>query len=433
MTLRNTAALPICFFLRLVVCAILAAAPAVSQTPAGYWPFEDGSGSTATDASGNGHPATLANGVKWKHGMIGKGILSSAILSQYGQIPPIDFSATRAITVALWAKRTYSTAGGEMLISSTQNYMASTTGFALLPDDGSCQGIQVAMRGDVGVTANCYNQPSSGVWHHLALVLDKTQSAGSQVSLYIDGALQTPSKNLAASTNTNSFGINPFYLDSQGGNSQFDTGMIDELRVYSTALSAAQIQQLYQTGSCLVASQPSSISFPNTSLGNSSSVLGTLINRCPSSIIVYKLQVNGSSFSLPGLTLPIVIPSGQAAPFTGVFTPATAGNASGSFVFNDNSPTLGVTVPVSGTGVTVQQHSVALDWTASTSQVTGYNAYRGSQSGGPYTLLNSGLIAGTSYTDQNVQSGVTYYYVTTAVNAQGAESVNSNQAVATVP
>ena len=84
--------------------------------------------------------------------------------------------------------------------------------------------------------------------------------------------------------------------------------------------------------------------------------------------------------------------------------------------------------------ITVTSHSVRLTWDASTSQdVIGYNAYRGTTSGGPYTKLNSSLISGTSYVDQTVQSGNTYYYVTTAVNSQGLESVYSNQASATVP
>ena len=180
-------------------------------------------------------------------------------------------------------------------------------------------------------------------------------------------------------------------------------------------------------------SQPSSISFPNTRLGSGSSVPATLTNRFPSSIILYKLQISGSAFSLPGLTLPITIPGGRAVNYTGVFAPITAGNTKGSFVFNDNSPTLGVTVPLSGMGVTVLQHSVALSWKASTSQVVGYNVYRSLQTKGPYTLLNSGRITGTAYTDLNVQGGATYYYVATAVNAQGLESAYSSQTVATVP
>ncbi|MFZ1135715.1 MAG: hypothetical protein WAN69_12245, partial [Candidatus Korobacteraceae bacterium] len=76
---------------------------------------------------------------------------------------------------------------------------------------------------------------------------------------------------------------------------------------------------------------------------------------------------------------------------------------------------------------------VALAWTASTSQVAGYNAYRSLTSGGPYTQLNTSLISATSYVDMLVQDGYTYYYVTTAVDSQGIESAYSNEASATVP
>ena len=79
------------------------------------------------------------------------------------------------------------------------------------------------------------------------------------------------------------------------------------------------------------------------------------------------------------------------------------------------------------------QHSVTLSWTASTSTVVGHNVYRGTQSGGPYSVLNSSPDASTSYKDSNVRAGSTYYYVVTAVNSSGAESAYSNQAQAAVP
>jgi hypothetical protein len=78
-------------------------------------------------------------------------------------------------------------------------------------------------------------------------------------------------------------------------------------------------------------------------------------------------------------------------------------------------------------------HSVTLSWSASTSSgVSYYNVYRGTVSGGPYSLVKSGVTS-ASYTDPNVQSGKTYYYVTTAVDSAGAESVYSNQATAVIP
>ena len=58
--------------------------------------------------------------------------------------------------------------------------------------------------------------------------------------------------------------------------------------------------------------------------------------------------------------------------------------------------------------------------------------YRGNVSGGPYSLLTSG-VSSTSYTDTNVQSGSTYYYVTTAVDSSGIESAYSAAAQAVIP
>jgi fibronectin type 3 domain-containing protein len=83
--------------------------------------------------------------------------------------------------------------------------------------------------------------------------------------------------------------------------------------------------------------------------------------------------------------------------------------------------------------VSVTPASVAMSWTASTSTVTGYNVYRGTTSGGPYSQLNSSLVTAVNYTDSTVTAGVTYYYVVTAVNSSNVESADSNQATAVIP
>ena len=77
------------------------------------------------------------------------------------------------------------------------------------------------------------------------------------------------------------------------------------------------------------------------------------------------------------------------------------------------------------------QHTVTLTWTLST--VAGYNVYRGTVSGGPYTKINTVLSTAAKYVDNTVKSGQTYYYVITAVNAAGVESAYSNQVTAVVP
>ena len=78
-------------------------------------------------------------------------------------------------------------------------------------------------------------------------------------------------------------------------------------------------------------------------------------------------------------------------------------------------------------------HSVTLTWTASTSTVVGYNVYRSTVSGGPYTKLTSTADASTTYTDSAVTAGATYFYVVTSVDSSGVESANSSEVSATIP
>src|SRR5215831_13076613 len=237
--------------MQLIVWVCLMVTPALSQNPVGYWPFDDRTGTKAIDATGLGHTADLINGVRWTSGKFGGAISSNAASKQYVSIPSIDLSQTKAVTLAFWSKRIYSTVGGHVLFEAGPDYDNSNSGFVLLPDDPACHGVQASLRGDVGYVSNCYAQPSSGVWHHLALVFDKSQTGGNEVALYVDGVLQTPSRNLAASTNTNTFGNNPLYLFSRAGTLDFDTGAVSDFRLYNTALTAEEIQQLYNSAGLL--------------------------------------------------------------------------------------------------------------------------------------------------------------------------------------
>jgi hypothetical protein len=84
--------------------------------------------------------------------------------------------------------------------------------------------------------------------------------------------------------------------------------------------------------------------------------------------------------------------------------------------------------------LTIQSnYRVTLNWNASTSSdIIGYNVYRGTVSGGPYTEIAS-HVTETTYTDTAVADNETYYYVTTAVNNQNQQSQYSDQVIVEIP
>ena len=177
---------------------------------------------------------------------------------------------------------------------------------------------------------------------------------------------------------------------------------------------------------------PSTLSFGSVNTGQSKSLSGTL-TASSTDITISSASLNGTWFSLSGITFPKTIASGQSSGFTITFTPTASGTSTGSVSFVSNASTSPNAVGLSGTGVqTTTPHSVSLSWMESSTSVQGYYVYRGGQTGGPYSRI-SGLQALTSYVDSSVVSGATYYYVVTAVGTNSAESGYSNEAVAAIP
>jgi len=88
---------------------------------------------------------------------------------------------------------------------------------------------------------------NDGQWHHVAAVLNDDGTPDiSEVSIYVDGMLQeTVSSSQAINTVANSITIGAL-----AGTSHF-LGKIDDIRVYSEALSAREIRRLFEVGSAV--------------------------------------------------------------------------------------------------------------------------------------------------------------------------------------
>jgi hypothetical protein len=180
-------------------------------------------------------------------------------------------------------------------------------------------------------------------------------------------------------------------------------------------------------------SNPLSLNFNNVSVGSSSTLSVTLTNSGGSAVTISNVSIAGPGFGASGVPTGTTLNTGQSATLNATFTPAASGSVAGSVTLTSNAANSPTTIALSGTAVQPIQHSVALSWVASTSTVSGYNIYQGTVSGGPYAKLTSALDASTSYTDSTVQSGLSYFYVVTAVDGNNVESVYSSVVSALIP
>jgi hypothetical protein len=206
-----------------------------------------------------------------------------------------------------------------------------------------------------------------------------------------------------------------------------------------SATNSPQSVSLTGTGTVPIAAlSPASFSFTSQpAMMSSSPESFTLSNTGSAPLSITSIGFVGSN---PGdfsqeTTCGATLGANTTCTIAVLFTPAAAGSRSGTLVVTDNSNNVAGSTQTSTLAGTAT-HDVMLSWTASpTSGVVGYNIYRGITSGGENsTPLNSLPIDGTTYTDENVTAGVTYYYLLTAVtSAEAVQSAYSNEAAATVP
>ncbi|MCP4256497.1 MAG: LamG domain-containing protein, partial [Planctomycetes bacterium] len=203
---------------------------AVDPDLVGYWKFDETSGTTAQDATGNGNDGTLNGDPQWTAGMLG-GALEFDGDGDYVDIgdDPI-FNFTDQITVACWIKVSQFTVGWQAIFTmgddswrlqrqtTTDTLCWACTGVTGTPGDWW-------LHGDVNV--------NDGQWHHTVGVYD-----GSKYYLYVDGELDA-SKDTSGTMSTSSYPV-MIGANAQQTGREFE-GLIDDVRVYKRALMATEI------------------------------------------------------------------------------------------------------------------------------------------------------------------------------------------------
>jgi hypothetical protein len=176
---------------------------------------------------------------------------------------------------------------------------------------------------------------------------------------------------------------------------------------------------------------PSPLNFGNVMVGQSATELMS-VTATGAAVTVYSATSGNSQFALEGATFPLTLNPGQSVSYDVAFAPQNAGAESGALSFNSNASNPIATETLSGSGQ-APNYSVNLSWNAD-QNVTGYNVYRATSAAGTYVKINSALNPTTTYVDNSVTAGQTYYYAATSVNPAGQESGKSTPPVqAAVP
>jgi hypothetical protein len=213
------------------------------------------------------------------------------------------------------------------------------------------------------------------------------------------------------------------------------TETIEAIATASGYSTSAVAVATYTISLPIASLSPTSLAFGNQPIDVTSTAQAvTLTNTGNAALTITSLALTGTNASdfAQTNTCGSSLAAGANCTIAVMFTPSLAGTEAASLSITDNASGSPQTVILSGAGT----HDVILSWTASatTSGVVGYNVYRGTSSGGESsTPLNSTPINGTTYTDESVTAGATYYYVVTAVGSDGVQSTDSNETKATVP
>ena len=204
----------------------------------GYWPMNEGSGTTAYDGSGNGNNGTLTNNPSWTQGKTGNGgALSFDGVNDYVNCGTnTSLKPTDAITVELWIKTTQA-ALADVVSGGNFKYLMYYHGNLT-----NKYMTWVVVRKNGGwIHVDNTNLPlGDGNWHYIVGTFN-----GTQLMYYQDG-VWVATKNFAADTIDTD--TNPLTLGCRYNGLEPFNGLIDDVRIYNRALSAEEIRYHYNHG-----------------------------------------------------------------------------------------------------------------------------------------------------------------------------------------
>ncbi len=209
------------------------APPPSSGSSAATYSLDEGSGSVAADSSGNGNTLSLS-GPSWSSGKTGNALaFNGSGFADAASSGSLNITSNQ-LTLEAWANPTTLSGDTHIVSKIIQAGQHSNPYFAysLHVVSGNVPRFWVTT-GGVGHTVQSSVGLTSNTWYHIAGTYD-----GATLNIYVNGQL---AGSASATGNINGY-TGPLRLAANGAGGEVWNGKIDDVRVYSRALSKAEIQ-----------------------------------------------------------------------------------------------------------------------------------------------------------------------------------------------
>jgi Concanavalin A-like lectin/glucanases superfamily/The GLUG motif len=207
--------------------------------PTGSWDFEESSGTTIYDSSGNGHDGNIIGAERITDSVRGK-CLHFDGSDDYVSIPDVpDLNITGEITISAWV---YFASGGgssQGIVTKTAGNGASNNPFDFRTESGYL----TLVRADASGYDYVYSTQTVPInqWHHVLVRVDSNKVP----DFYIDGVVT--GKTVNSFTRTPTGNTSPLLIGKRYDGLYFK-GHIDDVMIFPAALSSQEIQWLYYDG-----------------------------------------------------------------------------------------------------------------------------------------------------------------------------------------
>lgn len=211
----------------------------------GYWPFDDGTGSTTAEDVIGTTDGTLNNmdaNTDWVDGIMGGGLDLDGnddyiSLGDYAGIEGVS-----ALTISIWVKnhKTQILATGNERIIDKNGAGNDTLQLTWQQSEDMHFSIQTNAGAGNDLVAVYTDGPppgSANQWHHIVGVYD-----GLEIKLYVNGVLGSVTQPHTQLTNNTAHAL---LIGTDEGAGEGWDGVVDELRIYNRALSPAEVYDLY--------------------------------------------------------------------------------------------------------------------------------------------------------------------------------------------